>query len=117
MADLQSASVLVKAGEAFSLLLTERQATIFVALAKKHFAGYEYLFIDEMPKKTMFSGLSLLIYSTVFHEKIFDLVLAICLKKDSYNAELSKGEDGYILCVYPFGDKYASMKRVSNKRA
>lgn len=97
---------------AAEISLSDKEACIFLGLAKEIFCIHDGLFVDPLnpPKKTILHGYLLLAFSTVLYRPMIELAAHRRLRQEKYNYELVKTQKDYLLSINPLNTTYEHQK-------
>ncbi|MDX1914887.1 MAG: hypothetical protein SFU55_04820 [Methylophilus sp.] len=90
----------LESGVAFNLILSKKQMSIFLEHAKD-LPLYDVLTIKSRPKRPFFTGFFNIIYTSVFHKEIYELISFFYKNKKILMCEINKLNDVYELKFIP----------------
>ena len=71
--DINLIKTAVEKGEVFNLILSKKQMSVFVEHTKD-LPIYEILFIENHPGRPLLKGIFNIIYTSIFHKEIYELI-------------------------------------------
>jgi hypothetical protein len=98
--DFQLIEANLKKGVDFNLILSKKQMSLFLENAKD-LPVYEILYIKSHPKRPLLKGVFNVIYTSIFHKEIYELISYFYKNKKILMCEIDKSNNAYELRFIP----------------